>query len=304
METISNILNKHLYPYERRIINIEGLAVINSIDGHLSRILPKRGNEIVNQVSRPVRMEHLCMLYCYGGTISCRLNMIEYTLRRYDIIFFRENSIVEIFVDDPSVSIVGVITGEGYLPVEVGMKDYLVFHEQMSQTPLVHLSRQSAKAFVDTCRLLEEVMERQRDTFTTSFAKAYMQLLYLHCASALYTNSKAIPQNKPPRQMVVLKEFFDLVEHFFNMRRDISFYADKLCLAPKYASQVICRASGKKPGEWIRDRVVLEAKILLLDGHHNVQQVANALGFPTQSAFGKYFKQATGLSPREYCQSR
>jgi len=304
MESISNILNNHLYPYERRITNIEGLTVINSIDGHLSRILPKNGDEIVNQVSRPVRTEHLCMLYCYGGTISCRLNMIEYTLRRDDIIFIRENSIVEIIVDDPSVCIVGVISGEGFLPVEVGMKDYLVFHEQMSQTPLVHLTHQSAKAFVDTCRHLEEVMEQQRNSLTTSFAKAYMQLLYLHCASALFLNNNAIPRNKPLRQMVVLKEFFDLVEHFFNTRRDISFYADKLCLAPKYASQVICRASGKKPGEWIRDRVILEAKILLLDGHHNVQQVADALGFPSQSAFGKYFKQATGLSPKEYCQSR
>lgn len=100
--------------------------------------------------------------------------------------------------------------------------------------------------------------------------------------------------------METLTAFFDLVEKHFSSRRDVGFYAEKLCLAPKYASQVIRQASGKMPADWIRERVILEAKLLLLDGRHNVQQVSDALGFPSQSAFGKYFKQATGISPRDY----
>ena len=33
-----------------------------------------------------------------------------------------------------------------------------------------------------------------------------------------------------------------------------------------------------------------------------VQEVAYALNFPTQSAFGKYFRQQVGMSPRQYRQ--
>ncbi|MBO6051993.1 MAG: AraC family transcriptional regulator [Bacteroidales bacterium] len=106
--------------------------------------------------------------------------------------------------------------------------------------------------------------------------------------------------SRSPRRMVVLNRFFDLVEKYFATERQISFYADKLCLAPKYASQVIRQASGKMAGDWIQERVILEAKLLLLDGHHNVQQVADALNFSSQSFFGKYFKSATGMSPKEY----
>lgn len=93
------------------------------------------------------------------------------------------------------------------------------------------------------------------------------------------------------------------IEITVTSERQIKFYADKLCLDPKYASQLIKQASGRMAGDWIQDRVILEAKLLLLDGNHNVQQVADALNFTSQSFFGKYFKNATGMSPKAYKES-
>ncbi len=304
METISNVLSRHLYPYERRISNIDGLTIISGIDSQLSKILPAGGDEIINQVSRPLRIEHLSMLYCYSGQIKCRLNMMEYTLHRDDILFLRENSIVEFTINDLSTCLVGLLTSEGFRPVDVGMKDYLSFHEQIARKPLIHFTRQLATAFVTTCRLLEKAVQQPPDNFTTAFAKAYMHVLYLHCARAIHDDASVNTYERKTHRMVTLNAFFELVEQYFTSRRNVGFYAEKLCLSPKYASQVIRQASGKLPGDWIRERVILEAKLLLLDGRHNVQQVSNALNFPTQSAFGKYFKQATGMSPKEYCQSR
>ena len=39
------------------------------------------------------------------------------------------------------------------------------------------------------------------------------------------------------------------------------------------------------------------------DSGKNIQQVAYALNFSNQSAFGKYFKHLTGMSPTEYQKS-
>ena len=46
--------------------------------------------------------------------------------------------------------------------------------------------------------------------------------------------------------------------------------------------------------------MILEAKNLLRYSGRNVQQVAYELNFPNQSAFGKYFKHITGMSPTEF----
>lgn len=62
--------------------------------------------------------------------------------------------------------------------------------------------------------------------------------------------------------------------------------------------------SGKAALDWINEFVVLEAKMMLRYTEMTVQEVAYALNFPTQSAFGKYFKQQEGGSPKQYRSGR
>ncbi len=62
------------------------------------------------------------------------------------------------------------------------------------------------------------------------------------------------------------------------------------------------QASGRGAGEWIKDYVVLEAKALLKSRLYTVQQVSDRLHFANASFFAKYFRAATGLSPRQYAQ--
>ena len=73
-----------------------------------------------------------------------------------------------------------------------------------------------------------------------------------------------------------------------------------MCLTPNYLSSVVRKVSGKSATEWIDDFVISEAKIMLRYLDVSIQEVAYKLNFTTQSAFGKYFKQCTGMSPREF----
>ncbi|MDR1558013.1 MAG: helix-turn-helix domain-containing protein [Tannerellaceae bacterium] len=99
---------------------------------------------------------------------------------------------------------------------------------------------------------------------------------------------------------LLVERFMDLVQKHYKRQRLVSFYADKLCLTPKYLSKVIRNTSGKSASDWIDDYIILEAKALLKSGNMTVQQVCNELNFNDQSFFGKYFKRHTGMSPREY----
>lgn len=46
--------------------------------------------------------------------------------------------------------------------------------------------------------------------------------------------------------------------------------------------------------------VITEAKQLLENSDLTIKEIATKLNFPTQSFFGKYFKQYVGVSPKEY----
>lgn len=91
-----------------------------------------------------------------------------------------------------------------------------------------------------------------------------------------------------------------LLGAYHTKERSLKFYAEKMFLTPKYVSGMIKSYSGKGALEWINEYVVLEAKMMLRYTEMTVQEVAYALNFPTQSAFGKYFKQQVGVGPKRY----
>jgi AraC-like DNA-binding protein len=65
-------------------------------------------------------------------------------------------------------------------------------------------------------------------------------------------------------------------------------------------SHVIYEKTGRHPSKWIKDYVILEAKTMLRSGNYSIQQIADELHFPNQSFFGKYFKEAVGVSPKKW----
>jgi len=101
-------------------------------------------------------------------------------------------------------------------------------------------------------------------------------------------------------QNSIVERFIKLVHNNYRQHRRVGFYADKLCITPKYLSKVIKQSSGQSAVEWIDSYVILEAKAQLKSSYKTIQQIAMELNFPNQSFFGKYFKRLTGISPKEY----
>lgn len=98
----------------------------------------------------------------------------------------------------------------------------------------------------------------------------------------------------------ILTQFKSLLSEHFIEEREVSFYADKLHLTPKYFSTLIREVSGKTAGAWINEMVLLEAKVRLQNHKQSIAQIAYDLNFSDPSHFGKFFKKHAGVSPKEY----
>ena len=82
--------------------------------------------------------------------------------------------------------------------------------------------------------------------------------------------------------------------------RSVEYYAKQLGVTPKYLSLVCKNKLGKNASKVIDGVVVNRAKELLMQPGVSIQEVAERLNFVSQSFFGKYFKQRTGVSPSRY----
>lgn len=102
------------------------------------------------------------------------------------------------------------------------------------------------------------------------------------------------------RSNQVFEHFLTLVSEHHNTERGVAFYADKLCLTPKYLSKLVKTASGRSAPDWIDSFVILEAKNLLKYSDLPIKEVVYRLHFPNPSVFHKFFKAHTGLTPMQY----
>ena len=91
-----------------------------------------------------------------------------------------------------------------------------------------------------------------------------------------------------------------MLKQNYKQHRDANFYAEKLCLTPKYLSTLIKEHTGKTLHEWIDEYVTTESKALLRSTKITIDQISNNLNFPSQDTFSKFFKRVVGISPSEY----
>lgn len=99
---------------------------------------------------------------------------------------------------------------------------------------------------------------------------------------------------------IVFQRFMLALYSNFREHRDVGFYASRSGMSPKYFSTVVRQLSGTSPSEWIETLVVAEAKSMLADVHRGIKDIASALNFPDAPTFSKYFRRATGLTPKAY----
>lgn len=109
-----------------------------------------------------------------------------------------------------------------------------------------------------------------------------------------------LDSNKFSRKQQLAKAFCSLINTHYLESKDVSFYADKLNITPKYLSEVIKEQTGKSPKNLIEQLLMQEAKSLLKQTEMNIKEISYWLGFYDPSYFTKAFKAAEQMTPFEY----
>ena len=94
-----------------------------------------------------------------------------------------------------------------------------------------------------------------------------------------------------------------LIEQHYTQKRSVDFYADKLCLSPKYLSALSKSICGYTVQELVFKSIICKSISLLKNTQKNIQEISNDLHFPNASYFGTFFRKQTGLSPQQFRKS-
>ena len=99
---------------------------------------------------------------------------------------------------------------------------------------------------------------------------------------------------------VKIKNFEVLLEKNFKTDKTPSFYASQLHITLKHLNRICNEILKKTTTEVITDRIILEAKRMLMDKNFTVNEIATELGYDDYSYFARLFKKSTAMTPTDF----
>jgi AraC-like DNA-binding protein len=101
-------------------------------------------------------------------------------------------------------------------------------------------------------------------------------------------------------ELDIIRQFNVAVEQNFRKLHQVKDYASLLNKSPKTLSNLFLAYNNKSPLQVIHERIVLEAKRLLLYTDKSVKEISYELGFEEVPHFSRLFKNNMGISPLDF----
>lgn len=279
-------------------IDIEGIALPNDniIIGEDLAMISFNSKESAQM--EPKKLELAVILLCIKGELSIKINLEEYNVTSPSLVTIMPGQIIEFMDASEPIELYAIALSRRFIDM-INIPGWQQQYMTMYNNPIHTLSTQELRALYIFYTMLYSAAANTENPFRLQVIENLIRVFYYGGVSSFpRTNKSATSTN------TIVQRFMELVQEHYTQQRLISFYADKLCITPKYLSKLVKENTGLAASDWIERHVILEARAMLQSSEMTIQQIASALNFPNQSFFGKYFKRATGLSPKQYRENR
>ena len=238
-------------------------------------------------------------IYCYGG--SC---VLTYSEGKHEMhrdccaIILNRNFLKKVQVAEGSEFKVLYIE-ETFLRQSEPRNPYIIQGMLALYTnPVITLNEEDTKlcqALFHNFRLRLEGTNHKfyEDILRTS---AHMLLLDLYDIHARINNSAPTPLSAAS----IMTKFIEMLEDKeYRDNREVAYYAEKLCVVPKYLSEVSNKVSGFSASYWINRYASQDINEMLRRNNLSVAEIAQMFHFTSTSYFNRYVKRNLGAYPSE-----
>lgn len=247
------------------------------------------------KIAAPTKLDKAAIILCTEGTQHLRINLREHILESQTLVTLMPGQIIEAFECSEDYKAYAIILSKRFIDA-VNIPGWQQSYISMYNTPMLKLDDTQLQAFHTFFMILYRAADDTENPFRLQVIENLIRVFYFGGISRLRTSVHASNNVKNS----LIERFMELVHENYRTERLVGFYADKLCITPKYLSKLVKEHTGRSASDWIESHVILEARAMLQSSDMTIQQIAASLNFSNQSFFGKYFKRATGISPKQY----
>lgn len=243
---------------------------------------------------------YLAHALCIGGSCAFEFNGARFELAQGDLIIIRKCELV----DRLSMSadfrvrclyVSPVFIEQCTLQANYGMKGSMA----LFLNPVMHLSEEQRYVCERDFRWIEYRLNQCGHCFYDEQLRNAVQsaiLDYFDFHSKIYAQESISTQNA-----AVMEKFIRMLEDgSCRQHREVAWYADVLCITPKYLSEVSKKVSGFAANYWINRYTISDISRQLCDKSLTLAQISDMFCFSSPAYFSRYVQRYLGMNPTEY----
>ena len=246
-------------------------------------------------------LRHTCMhLICLAGEGSFVFNGHCYHITRNDLVVIPIPTKVKNLAAHADLKVEWFAADYKFLQNLLPSNNYSIGGSiSLNQDPVIKLTEEQA-------RLLLDDFHRLRDRMEDHHLQFYHELMGSLCLTMMYDIFEAHAQREAinshtDRTAYIVKQLMALLSTGISRtEREVSYYAERLNVSPKYLSATIKRVTGHSVTSYIDRHTIPILKSYLDDERLSLTQISELMNFTTLSYFSRYCTKHLGQSPSEY----
>ncbi len=241
------------------------------------------------------------ILFCQSGSASVSVDKFEGEMHRHSLLFMLPGMMLQLTDRSSDFSVIYCAFSKDLFS-EAAFRLPPSFFQLLVHHPILHPSEKIAEGASVWFQLARFTYNDHENIFRNTIIKNRLQNVLLEMCDKAQRSMQGRDRRSESstRQSELFGRFLALVHENCIREREVTFYADSLCISTRYLSSIVRAISPNSAKELIDRSVMLEIKMLLRSTNLSVQEIAYRMHFPDQSYLGRYFKKHTGESPTEY----
>ena len=246
-------------------------------------------------------LSHTCLhLLCLAGEASLVFNEHCYHIVKNDLVVIPMPDRIKNLAAHANLQVEWFAADYKFLQNLLPSNNYGIGGSiSLNQDPIIKLSDEQAQHLLDDFHRIRERMDDRQLQF-------YCGLMGSLCLTMMYDIFEAHAQRDATdihtdRTAYIVKQLMALLATGISRtERDVSYYAERLNVSPKYLSATIKRVTGHSVTSYIDRHTIPILKEYLNDESLSLTQIADMMNFTSLSYFSRYCTKHLGLSPSEY----
>ncbi len=241
------------------------------------------------------------LLICQRGTMKARIRDVEYEVGVGQGLVLLPIVVIQQLMVTPDVHFRGF--GFSITAMENVFHNYRATWQEaltLVERPVVTLSEGKMQVAENLYQIAQQA-ERMTDCrYYRPMMRAVVQA-FLYMIADVVNHRERDDENEGMSQKERLfKQFVSLLWASGGKNRKVDYFAQQLCITPKYLATLVRESSGKTPLEMIHRYTANMIAQRLRSTNLTVKEICTELEFPNESFFGRFVKQHLGCTPREY----